>query len=72
MNKLKIYSSTIFINIIRWLFNHCKWFKKWLLNKAKKQGCGLDILFELCFTDGFIDWEDFHKRHPEIKQYDKK
>ena len=64
----KILFSLVCIDIIRWLFNHCKWFKKHLLNKAKKQYLGLDLMLELCLTDGFIDWEDLYKRYPEIKK----
>lgn len=65
---IKTFFNTSFIEIVRWLFNHCKRFKRYLLNKAAKRMPGLDLLLELCLTDKFVDWEDLYKRHPEIKR----
>ena len=47
MNKIKIYCSLAYINIIKWLFNHCLWVRKRMRDNAAKNGLGHLILLEM-------------------------
>ena len=55
MKKIKTYLDIAFISSIKWLYNHCNWFKRLMNKKAQRQGEMNLILLELFMAKEPID-----------------
>lgn len=66
MNKIKYYFSVAFISLFKYLYNNCKLFKRFIQNRARKQGEMNLFLLEFFMTKEPIDVDYWCNRLSKI------
>lgn len=62
MKKIKFYFNLAFISFFKWLYHHCNSFKRFIRNRAKKQGEINLFLLEFFMAKEPIDVDYWYDR----------
>lgn len=65
LNSVKTLYSLIKIKICKYMYNHCGWFHRYVMNKAKKQGPIMEIFIEMLLSDN-CDYEKILEKIDKI------
>lgn len=65
IEAIKTFCGLTKIEIYKYMYNHCKWFRNYINNKAKKRGPLAEVLVEMALSYD-CDFEKIFKKLKEI------
>lgn len=70
MKKIQSHFDIFFIECVKFLYNHCKWFNRFVRDRARRQGPINEILIELLCAKEPLDVDYWLDRISKINNHD--
>lgn len=59
----------LFMSVNKWLFNHCKWYEKFLRKRARRKAPEMEIVLDMFFSNKPFDFREHINSTPAFKEY---